>query len=275
MSTRLAQCEPHFLAGKQGKLFALYFPARMPARGALLYLPPFAEEMNRCRTAAAAQARRLAAAGHACLLLDHYGTGDSEGDFADARWAIWCEDALSAARWLEERTALRPTLWGLRLGALLAMDVASRSECRLDRLLLWQPVTDGKTHLTQHLRLRVAGLMDRGLPAETSEGMRTRLALGECVEIAGYDLPGPLAQEIDRLRITGPELAPGTTIDWLENVAAPDKALPVGAQRAIDALLAKGLTVHPHTFAGPPVWSLHERDDPSQLIDATMALFER
>ena len=130
--------QPFFLAGAAGPLFCLQLaPAPgMTPRGALLYLPPFAEEANRSRRMAVLQARRLAARGWPVLLLDPFGTGDSAGAFHEARWELWLADAARAAAWLATRwPGGSVTLWGLRLGALLAP--ASR------RLLDAQPAAGG------------------------------------------------------------------------------------------------------------------------------------
>ena len=120
--------EVFFLKGTRGSLFSVYHPAHGYDRRrlSLVYVPPFAEEMNRARRMAALQARRLSELGIDVLLLDPFGTGDSEGDFGDARWDIWCDDVRTAMNWLAVRTNAPVGLWGLRLGALLAADVASR-----------------------------------------------------------------------------------------------------------------------------------------------------
>lgn len=193
--------EPLFLQGCTGQLFALYLPAQGEARQAIIYLPPFAEEMNRCRFTVAQQAGALSELGYAVLLLDPYGTGDSAGDLSDATWEGWVKDVRIAADWLEARTSLI-TLWGLRLGALLAADAANRTPDRYKRLLFWQPVQDGKLFLTQYLRLRIAFLMDRNLPAETTDDMRNTLKTGGVLEIAGYPIGGRMAEELDTLRLS-------------------------------------------------------------------------
>jgi hypothetical protein len=73
---------PAFIDGSGGRLFTLYFApdAAVSARGGLLFIPPFAEELNRSRHMVVKTARALAAAGWGVLLLDLFGTGDSEGD---------------------------------------------------------------------------------------------------------------------------------------------------------------------------------------------------
>src|SRR5258705_9769402 len=50
-------------------------------RGSVLYLPPFAEEMNKSRRMAALQARAFARIGWNVLQMDLFGCGDSSGEF--------------------------------------------------------------------------------------------------------------------------------------------------------------------------------------------------
>ncbi len=265
--------EPHFLPGSRGRLFGLYMQGDTPPRDAFVYLPPFAEEMNRCRVLAAEQARRLAALGIATLLLDPYGTGDSDGDLEAASWSDWQADALAAAEWLGRRAGRPVSLWGLRLGALLASSVFESAPQRFERLLLWQPVANGKQFLTQYLRLRVAWLMERDLPAETTDGIREALAGGRIVEVAGYPISGSLSAGIDAARLPGgdTDLA-GKRVDWLENVAEAGAEPSVGARRAIAQLEQRNAAVRTITFCGAPLWQLHKRDSLPELIDVTTSL---
>src|SRR5882672_8203208 len=73
-------------------------PTHSP-RGAVLYVHPFAEEMNKSRRMAALQSRALSAAGFAVLQLDLFGCGDSSGEFGDATWDDWVADIVEAAGW--------------------------------------------------------------------------------------------------------------------------------------------------------------------------------
>src|SRR5690242_16876901 len=194
--------KPLFLDGSAGRLFGVYHAPAPDAvrRGSFVYFPPFAAEMNRSRRMAALQAKALARLGIGVLLLDLFGTGESAGDFAEARWAIWLADILVAADWLEREAKAPVSLWGLRLGALLIAAAAVRSPGRFQRLLFWQPVLDGKAMLTQFLRIRVAASMT-GSQAETTQELRASLASGESVEVAGYALSAELAQALDGLRM--------------------------------------------------------------------------
>ena len=72
-------------------------------RGRLLYLHPFAEEMNKSRRMAALACRALAAAGFAVLQIDLRGCGDSSADFGDASWADWQADVRVGMAELDRR----------------------------------------------------------------------------------------------------------------------------------------------------------------------------
>jgi len=263
--------EPFFLDSAPGRRFCLFHPPAGACRGAVLYVHPFAEEMNRSRRMAALQARALAARGYGVLQLDLYGCGDSSGDFGDARWAIWKTDIAAGAAWLQRRLERPLTLWGLRLGALLALDYAREAPEPPQALILWQPVLNGATYLTQFLRLRVAGAMlDEG--AKTSTGaLRQALQDGETLEIAGYDLAPELAMAIDTLP-PADTLAPACRVDWFEALGAPEAALPAGAARIQAEWQQRGVDLQLHALACPPFWITPEITESRAWVDATSAV---
>ena len=121
----MVQQEAFFLPAGAGQCFCLYHPPQGPEeKGAVLYIHPFAEEMNKSRRMAALQSRALAAAGFGVLQIDLRGCGDSSGDFGDADWQTWVEDVVNACHWLSARSKAPLWLWGLRAGCLLAVDAA-------------------------------------------------------------------------------------------------------------------------------------------------------
>lgn len=265
---------PMFLTLNGRRLFALQIAPTGACVGSVLYLPPFAEEMNRCRNHAAAMARRLAAQGQRVLLLDHFGTGESEGRIPEAGWDHWLADATAAAQWLQAQQGGPLTLWGIRTGALLAADVAtSQPELALARLLFWQPVLDGKLFLNQYLRLRIASQLVHDADRETTETIRARLAAGEDIEVAGYPLSGRMAESLSARKMAP---APGLArqpIDWIEVVAKADQPLGVPARRLVDSLTAAGAAVQTRTVVCPQIWQTYEREDAPELQAATLALW--
>lgn len=251
---------PFFLEGSSGALFATCFEAVGECRGAVLCIPPFAEEMNRCRAYMATQARDFAQQGFTTLMLDPYGTGDSEGDFVDASWDMWLDDLARGADWLASHTGQAINLWGVRLGCTLAADLAAAHPQRFQRLLFVQPVGNGKTFLTQLLRIRVAALVDQNAPAEKTSEMRDRLNQGETLEVAGYSLPGSLTQSIDSKQLANSLAAcAGTHIDWVECVANDEGKINPGSQKTIDKVAGGENTINAHTVVAPTVWALPKK----------------
>ncbi|MDY0045867.1 MAG: hydrolase 2, exosortase A system-associated [Thauera propionica] len=271
--TRNSTSQPHFLEFNGRRLFALQILPTCPSRGAVLYLPPFAEEMNRCRSHVAAQARAFAAAGLRTLILDPYGTGESDGDIADADWSIWLQDAIAAARWLEIESGHAVTLWGMRTGALLAAEVADSGEVTIPHLLFWQPVLDGKLFLNQYLRLRIASQLVNETDRESTEQIRDRLSNGEVIEVAGYPLTSALSENLATRRMSDFPALAHQRISWIEVVSKADQQLSLPSRKLVDALRTQGATVNAVTVACPMIWQLHERADAPALRDTTLRLF--
>jgi exosortase A-associated hydrolase 2 len=266
--------EPGFIEGSAGRLFTIYHPPRSHrAATAVVYVPPFAEELNRSRRVAALLARRLAAEGCAALLLDLFGCGDSDGDFREARWEIWRRDVIAAVAHLRARGHSRVALIGLRLGALLALDAARDCETVV-RVVLWQPVLRGDQMMTQFLRLRLAGGLAAGAAAgENTSQLRARLSAGECLEIAGYEIAPELAAAIDAQRLKELGGQCGRPLDW---VAVANEPSPVPQQ---DQILAdwklRGVEARAHQVVAQRFWSLQETTLAPPLVDLTAALLTR
>ncbi len=269
---RRSRAEPVFLELNGRRLFGLQIVPTGACTAALLYLPPFVEEMNRCRSHVLLQARALAAQGCHCLLLDPHGTGESDGQFNDADWEHWRADAEAAGQWLRRQTGQSLTVWGIRTGALLAAELANSPSAEVARLLFWQPVLDGKLFLTQYLRLRIASQMVRDGERETTDTIRARLSAGEDIEIAGYLLTGRLADALAARRMADFSDLAHCRIDWIEVVAKAEQPLSLPSRTRVDALVAAGARVHTATVACPMIWQLQERGDAPELQSASLRL---
>jgi exosortase A-associated hydrolase 2 len=236
----------------------------------VLFLPPFAEEMNRSRRLAAIQARALAAEGAGVLILDLFGTGDSAGDFAEARWEIWQEDAETALAWMQQHGYRRVTFLGLRLGACLALEVATRAADRVDHVVLWQPILRGHAFLSQFLRIRLAGSFDeRADMRETPTRLRDRLSAGETLEVAGYPLSPALASAIDRLHLADLGEKCPAPIDWFELSAKPGVSCSPASWAVIQRWQEAGKAVSAMSLRGEPFWSIEETVIVPELVKRT------
>ncbi|SFW29935.1 hydrolase 2, exosortase A system-associated [Nitrosovibrio sp. Nv17] len=266
--------QPFFLQTDYGKRFCLYHEPHEGAayRAALIYIPPFGEEMNKSRRMAALQARAFAANGIGVLQMDLFGCGDSSGEFADARWDVWKRDVDYALGWLNDRTAVPIGLWGLRLGALLTLDIARERQHALDKIVLWQPIVNGASFLTQFLRLQLANemLANDGDTAKTSgtRAMRDALANGETLEIAGYALAPDLAAAIDELKASEFVIA-RKPIHWFEIVSEAGRPMSSAGLKVADAWKRNAVELHVHLVPGLPFWATQEISECAPLIAAT------
>lgn len=263
---------PRFLGTEGERFFTLQFRPVSEPLAHVVYVPPLAEEMNRCRALVAEQARSFARAGYACTLVDFVGTGDSDGELAKVGLDDWYANLDTTMATLQSEEPLPLTLWGMRLGSLFALDFAARSAMEIRNLLLWQPVTAGKMYVTQVLRQRVASLMVKELPAETTKEIRQRLADGNAVEIAGYTFGGKLLEDIEAIDLGEMSGLCSERVYWLEHVLEEGKEPGVAAARAIEQLRAQNNTIEVHTFCDPQIWQIHERDEAPQLLAATSSL---
>ena len=265
--------EAFFLGEGAARLFCLLHhpPAARQLVGSLIYLHPFAEEMNKSRRMAALQARALAEAGWMVLQADMRGCGDSAGDFGAATWQAWVDDALRLSDWLAARSGVRPALWGLRAGCLLAAATA-RARADPGDLLFWQPVLTGKQHLQQFLRLKVAGAMlgESRQGAASTRDLRDKLQAGEAVEVAGYLLAPDLALGLDAATLAPP--AAGGRLKWIEVSAAVTPEIAPASRQAIAAWQAAGWQVEVKIVAGAAFWQTQEIEVAPDLIAQTLAL---
>jgi exosortase A-associated hydrolase 2 len=262
---------PFFLDGSNGRLFALEIaPEHGDVDLGILFCAPFAEELNRTRRAVQLAARRMAARGCSVLLLDLCGTGDSDGELAEASWKGWRADLEAGAAWLSARRSSRLALWGVRLGAALALEIAAARPC--EHLLLWQPVANGALFLNQFLRLRVAADMLAADGVSSVEALRAELATGASVEIAGYAVTPAMADAIDAVDLGRFASAQLPAIDWIESVAAAQRPLSVASRNLIERWRSAEQEVRTHALVAPPFWGTPEIVVPSSFLDETDAI---
>lgn len=220
------------------------------------------------------QARAFADIGFGVLQIDLFGCGDSSGEFADARWDIWKDDLAAAMAWLKSNVSDSINLWGLRLGALLALDFASESAHPINNIVLWQPVLNGELFLTQFLRLKLANEMftkEKEKPTGT-HAMRASLYEGETLEIAGYALSPVLAVAIERLKADALTVNK-TPIYWLETVSESGRSIPLAATKLVHAWEQSGAKLQVHPVPGTPFWMSQEISESPELLSETTRLF--
>lgn len=253
--------------------FAVLHEAAGRQKGHVVYVHPFAEELNKSRRMAAVQARALAKAGYTVLQPDLLGCGDSDGDSGDADWATWVDDVVHACQWLRASSqhAGQPplTLWGLRAGALLACEAATRLR-DVHRLLFWQPTLAGRNVLAQLLRLQRAGDILGGRADEPRPDLRQALAAGRPVEVAGYRIAPGLASGLEAATL-GRSPPPVDNVMWLEVSMQDEPQLAPASRTLVDAWQAAELRVDARVVRGPAFWQTVEIEEAPELIAQTLA----
>ncbi len=282
-----AQAKAFFLSAKpglSGQRFCLFYPAQVgateaPARGSVLHIHPFAEEMNKTRRMAALQARALAQAGFDVLQMDLQGCGDSSGDFGDATWNNWVNDVQQGCHWLRARRQPQSAtganaplwLWGVRAGCLLAAQAASQGheDCNF---LFWQPPAAGRTLLQQFLRLKTAGHLLGSSSKSPMADLRQQLASGSSVEVAGYRLSSELALGLEQATLTPPANNSGAPrLEWFEVSPREDAHFSPATREAMAPWEQAGFAVGSHLVRGPAFWQTSEIEEAPALLAASTA----
>lgn len=262
-----------FIPSQMGQRFCLYHAAKIrPVRGAIIYLHPFAEEMNKSRRMAALQARALADAGFDVLQIDLFGCGDSAGDFADATWQSWQADVLLGYQWLRTQSQAPLILWGLRAGCLLATNAAVDLP-ETPNFIFWQPVVSGKQHWQQFMRLKIAAELASGKTKGIAEQLKQQIAAGQTVEISGYTVSSGLANGLESAQLQ-PPVRCSRRVAWFELSAREDATISPVAQKSIEQWQGAGFAVEARVVHGPAFWQTAEIEDAPELLMATLAIVE-
>ena len=279
--------EPAFLEGSAGPLFCIRAIRnqidRRQTLPAVLLVPPFAEEMNRSRRLSTKLRQRLLASEVSEVIMpDLYGTGDSSGDFNDARWQIWIRDLQQLAGKLRGDRGNRPlTIIGVRAGCLLIEEIANGLDMPPDLVVLVQPETSGYEVIQHLLRMRVASRRFSGIQSESTADLWRMFENGESVDVSGYLIHPQLALELKRKRLNRTPPA-GTIGHMLELSTVPAAALSytdetIEVQNGANAFkpstsncnsvsLTDSLVWNRHCLDVKPFWQLQEHEPEDELI---------
>lgn len=262
---------PKYIDGDRGQLFSLlYQPDNMSDETeCFVVASSFAEEMNRCRYMCTMLAQSLAEHGYAFLSVDPYGVGDSEGDFVEADWGQANKDLLTGIAYAEELGFKEVSILGVRLGALQAMQILPEIK-NLKRLILWQPVINGQSALTQFLRIKIAASIGRNETPGTISDFDAQIENGESIEVAGYDVSPGLYTGMKRSRFEDHIDTCTVPVGWFTTLPSEDRKTPRADINMIEKWQQNGTTVNHRIVYGPSYWQVHERTLVPELVDATV-----
>ncbi len=211
--------------------------------------PPFAEEEKCARRVLTEIALDLQRAGHSSLLFNFSGTGDSEGDFADATLDNWRDEIIAMCALARQRSPkAKLHLLGVRLGASLAAQVAEK--CDAENLILLEPLLDGKAYLAQlGQRRRLRGMLTDA----------DKIVDSSLEDLDGWPLGNALKTQLEKLQLGRLQL-PAKTQLW-----------QIGARREVAPAL-QSWSDENHLTARvllmPPFWNRLDAVSPKPLLEA-------
>ncbi|MBS0437019.1 MAG: alpha/beta hydrolase [Proteobacteria bacterium] len=190
---------PLYIGAPGRRLYACLHPAESAGSAAVLLCPPFGFEMVRAHRLLRVLAERLARNGIAVMRFDPYGAGDSLGTDEQLDLTGWQSDVLTAHEHLAAWSGRSRIVWmGLRLGANACMLAASANPPALRRVVLCEPILDGRAYLGE-LRRRHVALLDAEL-GRASKSTAADLAQSDpqafCDEAFGIAISGGLRREV-------------------------------------------------------------------------------
>lgn len=259
-----------FIQTKAGRLFSIFYhPAPgSPVSGNIVYIHPFADEMNKSRRMAALQAKAFAESGFGVLQIDLYGCGDSQGEFCDVTWEIWKNNIQDAVQWLLAREHSQISLWGVRLGALLMMDWIKSSPVPIDRLIFWQPVLNGSVMINQFLRLASASQM-MGKHGTSVRNVREKLNRGETVEVGGYELNPDFVNAVEAIKMNNLIPPKGSRVIWKEISIGDQSEISLASQKIVTFFKDNRCKVDVECIRGNYFWNSVEIATIPDLIRST------
>jgi uncharacterized protein len=251
--------EAFFFGETRTQLFACHHPpgANASDYGAVLCYP-MGHEYVRTHRLYRFLARRLVEAGFHVLRFDYFGTGDSAGEFEEARLEQWVDDTAAAVTELRRRYLVRHVYAaGLRLGAAVAL-LAGIKHGGLDGLVLWDPVTNGLEYLEDIIAHESQQL--HALPTRDSgngRGSRPH-------EIVGFPMTDAMYGDLSTLDVFGLTRVPASRTLLVDS---SDEAIQEKLRTHLEgtgAAIRFEHIPHPKTWTQDP----YKTVVPSKIIDA-------
>lgn len=244
--------------GPQRRLFGVFDDCAAAAscqRGVVLCYPQGADYDSAFRSFRVL-ATRLSRAGFHVLRFDYLGTGDSWGGTDDGSVEQWTSDVRCAIDELRtSRGVSDVSVVGLRFGAALAALAAAAGG--VDRVVLWEPVTDGAAYLAAQRALHESWMRE--------ERRNGRSAAAGDNEVLGYEMTDALRRGIERIDVASLAGAPPARVHLVtQGASAPDEL--------ISRLAEAGAVVDAEAVEGPMVWSrtplMPEATVPTRVLQA-------
>lgn len=208
--------EACYFGTESHRLYGVVPEQAKSASTALVFCPPFAEEMVTTYARFASWSKQLGGEGVPVVRFHPFGTGESGGSFGDFTLSSAVNDACSAVELARQRVeSARLGYFGLRLGGTIAMLAASRQP--VDVLVLWSPITN----LQQYVRELLRGLLAKEMVHQgvtkvrrNTQDMIAEFDNGRPLDLMGYEFSPQLYREMMAAQ-KWPDAPPAKHVIWL------------------------------------------------------------
>lgn len=233
-----------FFPGGEGDLFGVTHLPEMPLNDVgYVFCHPLAEEKLWSHRVFVNFARELAAGGSVALRFDHFGHGDSDGDFSRVSVDSMLNEIHHAKKHMIDKCSWvkRVVFLGLRMGANNALGAARRYGA--DAVVAWEPITDGGRYSQEILRTNIAAQMATfGEVRKNREALVEDLRSGKHVNVEGYEITLPLYVGIESISLAESITALGDTPLLIVNVNRSEKGTTSAYEKVVsESLNADGI----------------------------------
>jgi pimeloyl-ACP methyl ester carboxylesterase len=188
--------ESLFFGPSSAPLYGVYCPARPDReRGeGIVFCYPFGQEYMRAHRPIRQLSLALSEMGYHVLRFDYHGSGDSCGTMQGVDASDWIADIGLAVEELRDMAAVQKiSIIGLRLGGLMAA-LAACDLGKINRLVLWDPVTSGAAYVDE---------LKQDLPVLPMDAAQSNfIEADQCIHINGFSMPTRFQQGLQELAMT-------------------------------------------------------------------------
>lgn len=167
----------------------------------MIFVPPFAEEMNRSKRMYVLCSRLLANAGVHAICFDFAGTGDSSGEWGEYRLTDWKANLTDTYNYVR-RFSTKTSFVTLRDSALIAFELIKHANIKIERCVLWYPIDNREALIRQLIRMKIAAAMASDLKKITSKEVLSGIEQSGFLEVGGYHVRSYLLDEFRQQNVT-------------------------------------------------------------------------
>lgn len=242
------EISPYFFGRASHRMYACHHAPAIAVKDtrAVLLCNSIGHEYERCHRTLRQLAAKLSAKGNHAMRFDYFGTGDSQGEYEQASLASWRQDVSEGIDECHRISGYNQLcVIGVRMGATMAAQVAMQRE-DVDSLVLYAPVIDGETMLTEWKQLQEDYNNQRGFPEATDPFK----------EVLGFPITDTVRKELAGLSLPKSGNALRRVLFLAEN---PEDE---GVKRFAECLKGDATTISIQSLDSPAIWCR----DPSEPV---------